>query len=58
MAKMNLKKKSFYCPRCRHYDDETTPSRLRCPKCGAAVPQPERGDILSVERRRLIDVSL
>ena len=36
-------KKMFRCPRCRHSEVETIPNRLRCPKCGASIPRPERG---------------
>lgn len=32
----------FYCPRCRHTEEERVPHRLRCPKCGASIPRPER----------------
>ena len=37
-----LGEKMFRCPRCRHTEVETVPNRLRCPKCGASIPRPER----------------
>lgn len=46
------KKKTFYCPRCRHRDEETVPSRLRCPRCGSAIPRPDYGQILYLGGRR------
>jgi len=50
-------KKMFRCPRCRHSEVETIPNRLRCPKCGASIPRPERGQARSdgppFERRRV-----
>jgi hypothetical protein len=39
-------KKVFYCPRCRHTEEERVPHRLRCPKCGASIPRPERREIV------------
>jgi hypothetical protein len=42
------RKKTFYCPRCRHRDEETVPSRLRCPRCGSAIPRPDPGCILDM----------
>ena len=46
------RKKTFYCPRCRHRDEETVPSRLRCPKCGSAIPAPDPGYLLQLGLRR------
>ena len=31
----------FRCPRCRHADFDTVPSRTTCPRCGLSVPLPE-----------------
>jgi hypothetical protein len=39
-------KRMFYCPRCRHTEEERVPHRLRCPKCGASIPRPERREIV------------
>ncbi len=48
-----VKKKTFYCPRCRHRDAETVPSRIRCPKCGSSVPKPDYASLLYLGGRRL-----
>jgi predicted nucleic-acid-binding Zn-ribbon protein len=39
-------KRMFHCPRCRHTEEESVPHRLRCPKCGASIPRPERQKIV------------
>jgi Zn finger protein HypA/HybF involved in hydrogenase expression len=50
---MAQEKKIFYCPRCRHTEEETVPNRLRCPKCGASIPRPERGYFVAPARRSI-----
>ena len=39
-------KRMSYCPRCRHTEEEQVPHRLRCPKCGASIPRPERQEVI------------
>jgi Zn finger protein HypA/HybF involved in hydrogenase expression len=53
-----IEKKMFRCSRCCHAEVETVPNRLRCPRCGAAIPRPERDEVVrsgasSSARRRV-----
>jgi hypothetical protein len=32
----------FRCPRCRHVDFESVPHLTHRPRCGLAIPRPER----------------
>ncbi len=48
---MATEKRMFHCPRCRHTEEETVPNRLRCPKCGASIPRPERSYFVGAPRR-------
>jgi Zn finger protein HypA/HybF involved in hydrogenase expression len=45
-------KKKFRCPHCGHSELETVPHRPRCPKCGQAIPRPERDVIIAAPGRR------
>ncbi len=44
----------FRCPRCQHTELETVPHRTRCPRCGMAIPRPEREYFHESRNRRLM----
>jgi hypothetical protein len=44
----------FRCPRCQHTDYESVPPRTHCPRCGLAIPRPEREYFHASPRRQLM----
>jgi hypothetical protein len=44
----------FRCPRCQHTDYESMPPCSHCPRCGLAIPPPEREHFRASPELRLM----
>ena len=51
---MPERNRMFRCPRCWHTELESGPHRTHCPRCGLAIPRPDREHFRHAREPRLI----